>query len=109
MGKINFIHIFVPKFSQVIKPLQFLVKKDIPFKWSVESQNAFTEIRRAIVEALSLVSPYFGKDFIIYTFATDFSYAVVVTQKDHEDAKIPISFMSLTFTRDEINYYQVDK
>ena len=34
LGKINFVHRFVPNFAQVVEPLQFLVKKDVPFKWS---------------------------------------------------------------------------
>ena len=36
LGKINFVRRFVPKFSQVVKPFQHLVKKDVPFKWSDE-------------------------------------------------------------------------
>ena len=44
LGKINFVRRFVPNFSQVVKPLQFLLKKDVPFKWSGEQKNAFTEI-----------------------------------------------------------------
>ena len=79
LGKINFVRIFVPNFAQVVKPLQFLVKKDVPFKWSNEQKDAFTEIRRAIAEALALMSPDFGKYFILYTFATEFSYAAVLT------------------------------
>ena len=72
LGKINFVHRFVPNFSQVVKPVQFLVKKDIPFKWSDEKKNAFTKIRRAIAEALALMSPDFSKYFILYTFSTNF-------------------------------------
>ena len=85
LGKINFVHRFVPNFPQVIKPLQFLVKKDVPFKCFDEQKNAFTEIRRAIEEAPPLMSPDFSKDFILDTFSRDFSYATVLTQKDHED------------------------
>ena len=109
MGKINFVCRFVPNFAQVVKPLQFLVKKDVPFKWSDEHKNAFTEIWTAIVEAPALMTLDFSKYFIFYTFASDFSYAVVLTQKNHEDVEIPISFMSLTFKGVELNYSQVDK
>ena len=79
LGKIIFVRRFVPIFSQVVKPLQFLVKKDVPFKWSDEKKNAFTEIRKAIAEACTLMSPDFSKDFILYTFATQFSYVTVLT------------------------------
>ena len=71
LGKINFVHRFVTSFSQVVKPLQHLVKKDVQFKWSEEQRNAFTKTRRAIVEAPDLMSLYFSKDFILYTFSTD--------------------------------------
>ena len=33
LDKINFVQRFIPNFSQVVKPLKFLVKKDVPFKW----------------------------------------------------------------------------
>ena len=36
LGKINFVRRFVLNFAQVVKPLQFLVKKDVSFKWSEE-------------------------------------------------------------------------
>ena len=104
MGKINFVQRFVPNFSQVVKPLQFLVNKGVPFKWSKEQKNAFTEIQKIIAEALALMSPDFSKDFILYMFATEFSYAAVLTQKNHEDAEILISFMSSTFKGVELNY-----
>ena len=53
--------------------------------------------------------PDFNKYFILYTFATDFLYATVLTQKNHEDFEILISFMSSTFKGAELSYSQVDK
>ena len=55
------------------------------------------------------MSPDFSKEFILYMFATNFSYADFLTQKNHEDTEIPISFMSLTFKGAKLNYSQVDK
>ena len=51
----------------------------------------------------------FHKDFILYTFATDFFYTVVQTQKYHDDAEIPIYLMSSKFKGAELNYSQIDK
>ena len=109
LGKINFIRRCVPNFAQVVKPLQFLVKNDVPFKWSDEKNNSFMEIWKAITEARVLMSLDFSKVFVLYTFATDFSYVAILTQKNHEDTGIPISFRSLTFKGAELNYSQVDK
>ena len=46
LGKIIFVWIFVPNFAQVVKPLYFLVKKDVPFKWSEEQKNALLKFRK---------------------------------------------------------------
>ena len=92
-----------------MKPLEFLVKKDVEFKWSHEQKNASTKIQKTIAEAPALMSPDFNKYFILYTFSTEFSYAAVPTQKNHEDAEIPISLISSTFKGAELNYSQVDK
>ena len=61
------------------------------------------------MDAHALMSPYFDKDFILYTFATYFSYVVVLTQKKEEDAIIPILFMSSMFKGSELNYSHIDK
>ena len=94
LGKINFVCRFIPNFVQVVKKEQI---------------NAFVEIRKAIAEALALMSPDFNKDFILYTFSTEFSNVAILTQKHHDDAEIPISFMSSTFKGVELNYSQIDK
>jgi hypothetical protein len=35
LGKINFIRRFVLSFSEVVRPLQNMIKKDIVFKWEL--------------------------------------------------------------------------
>ena len=92
--KINFVRGFIPNFVQFVKK---------------EQRNSFVEIRKAIAEALALMSPDFNKDFILYTFSTEFSNVAILTQKHHDDAEISISFMSSTFNGVEINYSHIDK
>jgi hypothetical protein len=33
LGKINFVRIFVPSFTEIVKPLQDMIKKNSTFKW----------------------------------------------------------------------------
>jgi hypothetical protein len=80
--------------SEIVKPLQDMIKKNSAFRWDEKERESFANIKEAIIQAPSLMSPYFKKDFILYTFASDVSYAVVLTQKNVEGSKIPISFMS---------------
>ena len=79
LGKINFVRRFIPSFSEIIRPLQKMIKKDAIFNWGLEKES-FQRILEAILEAPCLLSPYFNKDFILCTFASDISYTTVLTQ-----------------------------
>ena len=59
-----------------------MIKKDNSFSWGDRDKQYFIRIRESIAEAPVLVSPDFRKYFILYTFASDISYAVVLTQKN---------------------------
>ena len=82
MGTINFVQRFVPNFAQTVKPLQQMVKQNAQFKWIEIEKNTFSKIKTIVAHAPSLKSPYFDKDFILYTFTSDDSLAVMLTQKE---------------------------
>ena len=109
MGKINFVRRFVPSFSEIVRPLQNMIKKYNSFSWGDREKQSFIRFREALAEAPALVSPDFKKDFILYTFASDISYAVVLTQKNQQEDEVPISFMSSNLKGAELNYHEVDK
>jgi hypothetical protein len=71
LGKINFVKRFVPSFSEMVRPLHNLIKKDVQYCWEPQESQAFDSIRKAIVEAPSLMNPDFSQDFTLYTFASD--------------------------------------
>jgi predicted metallo-beta-lactamase superfamily hydrolase len=100
---------FTPEFAEIIKPLQKMIHKDVKFKWDDERKYAFNNIKVAISRALVLRSPDFNRDFFLYTFSSDKSLAVVLTQKDDGNKKAPVSFMSTNLQGAELNYPAVDK
>ena len=103
MGIINFVQRFVPDFAQIVRPLQQMVKQSVQFKWTDVEKNAFSKIKTVVSHAPSLKSPYFEKYFILYTFASDDSLAVVLTQKEDGGEEFPISFMSTGLQGIELN------
>jgi hypothetical protein len=109
LGQINFVRIFVPSFSEMVRPLQNLIKKDTQYHWGPTENQAFNAIKKAIIDASSLISPNFSQDFTLYTFASDHSYAAVLTQKNFENNEVPIAFMSSAFKGTELNYPAVDR
>jgi hypothetical protein len=109
LGKINFFRRFVSSFSEMVRPLQNLIKKDVLYRWGPQEIWAFNSVRKAIIESPSLMSPNFSQDFTLYTFAYDRSYVVVLTQKNTESNEIPIGFMNSAFKGAKLNYPVVDQ
>ena len=109
LGQINFVRRFVPSFSEMVRPLQNLIKKDTQYHWGPIENQDFNAIKKAIIDAPSLRRPDFSQDFTLYTFAYDHSYATVLTQKNDENNEVPIAFMSSAFKGGELNYPTVDQ
>jgi hypothetical protein len=81
----------------MVIPLHYLIKKNVLYRWGPQESQAFDSIIKAIVEAPSLMSHDFSQDFTLYTFPSDQSYVVVLTQKNTERNEIPVAFMRSTF------------
>ena len=52
LGKINFVRRFIPSFSEIIRPLQKMIKKDAIFNWGQTEKESFQKILEAISEAV---------------------------------------------------------
>jgi hypothetical protein len=70
-SKINFVRRFVPDYASIVKPINLLLKKEQRFEWTMDTQEAFNNIKGEITTSLVLISPDFQRDFIIYSFSTE--------------------------------------
>lgn len=61
LEKINFVRRSVPNFTQIVLPLQNMIKKNNSFKWNNLENNAFNYIKHAIIDAPPLLSPNYEK------------------------------------------------
>jgi hypothetical protein len=82
LGQINFVRRFVPSFFKIVRPLQNLIKKDAQYHWGPLENQAFNSIKKAIIDAPSLMSHDFSQDFTLYTFASDCSYVACPNSKE---------------------------
>ena len=82
LEKINFMRRFISNFTEILKPLQEMIKKDSNFKWTKERKEAFDKIKEFIVEVPTLRSPNSDKEFILYTYIFNHSIAAMLTQKN---------------------------
>jgi hypothetical protein len=61
LGQINFVKRFIPNFTQTVLPLQHMIRKDTIFKWNTIEKESFNSIKKAIIQAPSLLSPNYNK------------------------------------------------
>ena len=69
-----------------------MIKKNALLKWGHTEREAFDIIKQAIINSPSLTTPYFSNHFILYTFASETSYVVVLTQINDKKIEAPIYF-----------------
>jgi hypothetical protein len=59
-----------------------MLRKGSEIKWNPEAKKSFEDIKVALTKSLVLSSPDFTKDFILFSFASDYTIPGVLLQKD---------------------------
>ena len=64
-----------------------MLRKGNDIKWNLEAKKSFNDIKKALTEALVLISLDFSKDFIILSFASKHTIVGVLLQKNQQNTK----------------------
>ena len=84
-----------------------LTKKNKQFKWSLECQTAFDEIKQALTGPDIMAFPTDDDLYILDCDAADDSIACVLRQKQSNEEKV-IAYGSQTLSKLERNYCATD-
>jgi hypothetical protein len=109
LGKINFVRRFIPNFAELVKHITSMLKKGSEIKWTDAARRSFEAIKKAIMEAPTLISPDYSKEFHIFSFASEDTLAAVLLQKDEEGSEHPVAFFSKTLRDAELRYDIIEK
>ena len=104
LGAIGYYRKFISHFAQIAKPLYDLTKKNVPFVWSTESNNAFEFLKIRLINAPILSPPNFDKPFIVRSDASKSGIGGVLLQLDDDNIEKPLYYESRTLSNSEINY-----
>jgi hypothetical protein len=75
----------------------------------MEAKASFQRVKKSIGEAPVLVSPDYTKEFLIFSFASEYTIATVLLQKNDEGFEQPISFFSKILRDAELKYDILEK
>jgi len=92
-----------------VRPLTALTKKDKPFEWTTECQNAFDTLKARFIEAPVLMMPDQDKPFYLETDASAFASGAVLMQKDDNGHLHPNGYLFRTFNETEQRYQIYDR
>ena len=71
LGLANYYCRYIKGFAEMVKPLHKLTERNTPFKWSLESENAFSTLRSKLTTTPVLAYPDFSQQFILDTDASN--------------------------------------
>lgn len=90
LGMLGYYRRFLPKFSDIIYPLQLMLKKNAPFIWKQEQKRAFEESKKLLLDEPVLRVPDFHRQFIIKTNASNVGISAIFAQIDQDNQEYAI-------------------
>lgn len=108
LGLAGYYRRFIPNFSGLTKPLTNLLKKNVPFVWKTEQQEAFEHLKTLLCEQPILQYPDFSKPFILTTDASNTAIGGVLSQGTIGQ-DLPIAYVSRVLNSAETNYSTIEK
>ena len=104
LGLVNYYRRFIKGYSAIAAPLTDLLKKNRPWEWTAECQEAFDTLKRVVCEEPVLALPDHTKPFEVHTDASDFAIGGVLMQEGH-----PIAYESRKLNDTERRYTVQEK
>ena len=97
LGMINFYRRFIPGAAKILQLLNDLLqgakKGNMPIIWSEESKASFSELKRALANAMMLAHPITGALISLAVDASDFAIGAVLQQRAN-DTWQPLGFLT---------------
>jgi hypothetical protein len=109
LGFANFYRRFVHDFSKITTPLTKLTRKETPFKWTEDAQNAFDKLKQALISQPILQHFDPNRPITLETDASDHAIGVVCSQPDNLGILHPLGYFSRKLKDAERNYNIHDK
>lgn len=76
-------------YGLISRPLSNLLKKGVPYVWTLVTESTFQQLKEALIKAPMLALPDFTKQFVLETDASDVGFRAVLMQSNH-----PIAYLS---------------
>ena len=108
LGVTGWFRRFIHRYAHKALPLTNLTKDKVKFEWGLEAEQAFQDLKAALVSPEVLQVPDPTKSFILRTDASDVAIGAVLLQDQGHGVK-PCAYLSRKLQPAERNYSTYDK
>ena len=116
LGLVGYYRKFIPRFSDVVKPLMRLTRHDTLFQWSKKCAFAFQSLKNTLCTKPILKFPDPQKSYVLFTDASKYVWAGVLIQPYTEEieGKVvtthhPVTYVSGLFRGSQLNWAALTK
>ena len=113
LGLIGYYRKFVPRFSDISRPLTCLTCHDAKFEWTEKCKKLFNRLRDLLMEYPILRYPDPSKPYTMYTDARGIGWSGVLMQEETDDKgkskSHPICYVSGQFRGSQLNWAALTK
>ena len=107
-GLVGYYRKFIPSFADISRVLTHLTKKDMEFKWTPECENYYQILKEFLQQAPILKYPDPQASSTLYTDASKYMYAGILTQHSN-GTDHPITYVSRLFHGSQLNWATLTK
>ena len=104
LGMVQYLSKFLPRLSDITKPLRDLTRQDVEWHWGEPQESAFEQLKEAV--SVSPILRYYNlrEKVTIQCDASQHSLCAVLLQGEQ-----PVAYASRALTPTEENYAQIEK
>ena len=81
LGFIRYHQNFMPRFSDLARPLNALTRKDVPFEWTPICQESFKLLKTSLMTEPILTYPDPNLPYVLFTDASKYAWAILFQRK----------------------------
>jgi hypothetical protein len=107
LGIAGYYRKFIPKFAELMVPLNRMLRKHAHFNWGTQEEAAFRALKESLAQAPTLAYPACDAPFTIQTDAS--RYAISAALSNSDDLHRPIAFYSRAMSDSEAKYSTTEK
>ena len=87
LGLIGYYRKFVPRLSDLARPLNALTRKNVEFEWTPKCQDSFELLKTSLMIGPILTYPDPDLPYVLFTDASKYAWACVLTQEKNTNLK----------------------